>query len=157
MKYRRLTDNELANFEKDFITFLSANTVTGEDWEKVKKETPEKAEELINIFSDIVFDTILPKAQYFIQITPKLLQLYYMGKAMGKVILLQIKDDSALEFTFDKLGEQINYGIESDEIDILTGNKKFVSGRPKEVTELIQSGASVTNEELFMEMAKLIS
>lgn len=157
MKYRRLTDTELAHFEKDFINFLSANTVTGEDWDKVKTETPEKAEELIRIFSDIVFDSILPKAQYFILLTPKLLQLYYMGKAMGKVILLQIKDQSVLEFSFEKLGEQINYGIESDEIEILTGNKKFTSGRTDEVTELIKSGATVTTDDLFMQMAQLIS
>ena len=37
MKYRRLTNEELAELEKEFVRFLVSNTVTSEDWEKINE------------------------------------------------------------------------------------------------------------------------
>ena len=64
MKYRRLTLEELNDMETEFVRFLVSNTVTADDWEKIKKENPERAEGLIEIFSDIVFDKVLEKVKY---------------------------------------------------------------------------------------------
>ena len=40
MKYRILSNKELEPLKDDFIKFLSANTVTGEDWAKIKSNKP---------------------------------------------------------------------------------------------------------------------
>ena len=40
MKFRVLTSKELEPLKDDFIKFLSANTITGEDWNKIKIEKP---------------------------------------------------------------------------------------------------------------------
>ena len=60
-KYRLLTQEELKPLEEDFVKFLSANTVAADDWDKIKKEDPKKAEGLIEIFSDIVWEKALEK------------------------------------------------------------------------------------------------
>ena len=64
MDFRRLTNNELEELKTEFVRFLVSNTVTGDDWEKIKKENPERAEGLIEIFSDIVFKKIISKVEY---------------------------------------------------------------------------------------------
>ena len=46
MKYRILSKEELEPLKDDFIKFLSANTITGEDWVKIKAEKPEEANTL---------------------------------------------------------------------------------------------------------------
>ncbi len=58
-KYRSLSQEELKPLEEDFIKFLAANTVAAEDWDKIKKDDPKKAEGLVEIFSDIVWDKAL--------------------------------------------------------------------------------------------------
>ncbi|MGZ4035866.1 MAG: DUF6495 family protein, partial [Bacteroidia bacterium] len=52
MKYKRLTREELQALEPEFIHFLAAAQVTGKDWEKMKENKLEVAEELIDAFSD---------------------------------------------------------------------------------------------------------
>ena len=64
MKYRILNSKELEPLKDDFIKFLSANTVTGEDWAKIKSNKPNEALKLIEIFSDIVWERSLEKIKY---------------------------------------------------------------------------------------------
>ncbi|GIR12148.1 MAG: hypothetical protein CM15mP23_07230 [Cryomorphaceae bacterium] len=61
MKYRILSSKELEPLKDDFIKFLSANTVTGEDWAKIKSNKPNEALKLVEIFSDIVWEKALDK------------------------------------------------------------------------------------------------
>ena len=61
MKFRVLTTEELEPLKDDFIKFLSANTITGEDWASIKKNKPEEAETLLEMFCDIVWEKSLEK------------------------------------------------------------------------------------------------
>ena len=53
MKYRILSKEELEPLKDDFIKFLSANTITGEDWVKIKAEKPKEANKLLGMFCDL--------------------------------------------------------------------------------------------------------
>ena len=61
MKYRILNNKELEPLKDDFVKFLSSNTVTGEDWDKIKSNKPNEALKLVEIFSDIVWEKALDK------------------------------------------------------------------------------------------------
>ncbi len=62
-KFRSLTHEELESMEKEFIDSLVLNGITGEDWEKLKKESPENAEGICESFSDVVFTKILKQCR----------------------------------------------------------------------------------------------
>ena len=47
MKYRRLSNAELQELEKDFVKFLATNHITATDWVKLKENNPIKVEKLI--------------------------------------------------------------------------------------------------------------
>ena len=64
MKYKRLSIEELKALEKEFISFLASAQITGQDWEKMKVEEASKAEELIDVFSDLVYEKVMNKIQY---------------------------------------------------------------------------------------------
>ena len=79
MRFRRLTTEELTHLEKEFIEFLVSNTVTAEDWVKLKADSPDNAEELIEMFSDVV-----------------------LSKVYGKIVLLEKREkNNLLLFKFD--------------------------------------------------------
>ncbi|MGB0431158.1 MAG: DUF6495 family protein, partial [Bacteroidia bacterium] len=64
MKFERLPQPELKKLEKEFVQFLASNTITADDWVKIKSESTEKADELIDMFSDIVYQKVLEKVEY---------------------------------------------------------------------------------------------
>ena len=61
MKYRLLTDEELKELEEDFKHFLITNHVYNEEWIQLNKTNDKKVKELVELFSDIVFEKALSK------------------------------------------------------------------------------------------------
>jgi len=64
MKYRILTDSELAYLEEDLKHFLIVNGVHAEEWERLNKEEKEKAIQLVEIFSDSVLQKVYEKMSF---------------------------------------------------------------------------------------------
>ncbi|NBC25070.1 MAG: hypothetical protein GVX78_05590 [Bacteroidetes bacterium] len=64
MKYRRLSKEELSELKTEFVRFLAAHSIPADDWEKLKSETPEVAENWIDKFSDLVFEKTLTDINY---------------------------------------------------------------------------------------------
>ncbi len=64
MKFRILSDEELKVFEEDLKHFLIANGIDGSRWEKINKEAPEKAIDLIGIFSDTVLQKVYERIRF---------------------------------------------------------------------------------------------
>ena len=81
-KYKCLTADELQNLEKEFINFLASAQITGSDWEKMKKDEVEKVEELIAVFSDLVYEKVLSKIKFL---------EYRDTKTLNILIVLMIK------------------------------------------------------------------
>jgi hypothetical protein len=64
MKYRILTTDELLHFEEDLKQFLIVNGVHGDEWEQMNRDTPEKAIELVELFSDTVLQKVYEKIEF---------------------------------------------------------------------------------------------
>ena len=58
VKYRYLTDQELQEFEEEFKHFLIANGLHAEEWEKLNNEDPDKAIEVVGLFSNLILDKV---------------------------------------------------------------------------------------------------
>lgn len=63
MKYARLPMADLKDLEKEFIDFLALNGIPASEWERLKKEENEKAEAIIDQFSDVVWEAVLRKIE----------------------------------------------------------------------------------------------
>lgn len=63
MKYARLPMGDLKDLEKEFIDFLALNGIVAKEWERLKKEENEKAEVIIDQFSDVVWEGVLRKVE----------------------------------------------------------------------------------------------
>ena len=64
MKYRMLTADELVPFEEELKQFLIVNGVHGDEWEQMNRDTPEKAIELVELFSDTVLQKVYEKIEF---------------------------------------------------------------------------------------------
>ena len=54
MKFRILRDEELKVLEEDLKHFLIANGIDGDLWKEINENDPDKAIDLVAVFSDIV-------------------------------------------------------------------------------------------------------
>jgi hypothetical protein len=152
MKYRRLTNDELAELETEFIRFLVSNTVTGDDWEKIKKENQERAEGLIEIFSDIVFEKTISKVEYLEMKTPKDLKIFRCNKEEIELMGLKVEGESDLDFTQDISPEEMMVKLQSSDanLQLYSANKKYKDDdRLKEIFQMMQWGSLISEGKLF--------
>src|SRR5690606_17459614 len=99
MKYRILTKEELEELESEFITFLVANGIPGDDWVRIKGNEPEKSQRIIEIFSDVVFEKILSKVHYLEHRQKDVIRICRFGEEKITMNGIRVEGKSAIDFT----------------------------------------------------------
>ncbi|MCG8332157.1 MAG: DUF6495 family protein [Chitinophagales bacterium] len=148
MKYRKLRQEELEGLENDFITFLASNTVTASDWEKIKEDDPQKAESLIEVFSDIVFDKVLSDAKYLEYKTPNDIKTFHFLE--DKIVMngLFVEGNSSFDFTKDQQPEEMLKAVQmsGSKLKLYTAEKKYSRSPEMEAFEMLENGALISKD-----------
>jgi len=154
MKYKRLGTNELKELEKEFIIFLSSAQITGLDWDKMKKNEQEKAEELIDVFSDLVYEKVMSKIFFLEFRDKKELNIFHFED--DKIVLngIRMKEDSSINLLSDDLFSEWNAN-KSNEISIIKTEKVYIKERGIEIFEMLEKGCYITDDKLFKAIADL--
>ena len=64
MKYRMLSEEELQIFEEDLKQFLIVNGVHNDEWVEMNSNNPDKARDLVGVFSDSVLQKVYEKIRF---------------------------------------------------------------------------------------------
>ena len=59
MKYARLTKEQLEELHPEFITFLATQSIDKKEWDEIKQNKPQIAEQEIDVFSDLIWEKAL--------------------------------------------------------------------------------------------------
>ena len=162
MTFRRLTNEELAPLEKKFIQFLVSNTITGDDWAKMKERRPEQAMGLIDIFSDIIFEESLKKVQFLTLTLPKELKIFYFKEDGIELLGLGVDENSMIDFT---KGEEwlkslqhtdLSSGTHEGGVSVFKTEKKYAETREVEIFKMIESGCRITDSYLHDMLQKIV-
>jgi len=148
MKYKRLTNEELQALEKEFVNYLAAAQITAGDWENMKKNEIKKAEELIDVFSDMVYEKVTGKINFLEYRDKKTLNIYHCNEEGIVLVGLKVSENSTLDLTAADVLSQWNNNHDNA-ISIIKSEKKYVKDRGVEVFELLQSGCFITDDKLF--------
>lgn len=148
MKYKRLESAELKELEKEFIHFLSAAQITGADWEKMKVAEMEKAEELIEVFSDLVYEKVMGKIEYLEYRDNKSLNIFHFTNDKIVLMGLRVKENQSLDLMADNVFEQWNQSS-MNAVNLVKTEKGYLKERGLEVFELLQTGCFITDGSLF--------
>ncbi len=160
MKYRRLRQDELQELESDFVKFLAANTVTAQEWVKLKEEEPEKAERLIELFSDIVFDQILERVEYLELKTPKDFRTFQCQEDRIEMLGLLVDGKTEFDFTQNLSPQQMmaNIQLSGAKLKMYRGERTYKTDRKLEVFALMEQGALISKKgEMFHTLKNLRS
>jgi hypothetical protein len=150
MKFRRLTDEELALFEQDLIQFLIVNHVYKEEWAALNAAQPEKAEELIQLFSDHVLQIVYEKVQFLELRTLDSCFVFHCQQEHLELIAIQKKE--ATDPTVDlSTPESIHDALQhhSEQLTFFRHRKDYSLERESEIHQLITQGCVNSSQEFW--------
>lgn len=154
-KYQRLSKEELENLREDFIRFIASQGIDAEAWVKMKEESIEQADELIDIYSDLVWDQALNKCQYLEHISAKEFKAIHFTDDKALVYGLRVKEGSDLNLNTDAFQDVVNKGLSTNEIELFTASKSYEKERETEMFTWIQQGGYMSDQSWYSELQRL--
>jgi cag pathogenicity island protein 24 len=148
MKYSRLTKEQFDSLSQEFIHFLATQSITAKEWGSIKTNEPKVAEQELDIFSDLVWEGVLSKAEYLENISAQQLFLFRIEETeMDLIVVKATKSDVDISTAAGYKWLQENFA--SDEVEFLTAKKDFSEDKKLDIFNLIQQGAVITKGELY--------
>jgi len=147
-KYRSLTTEELHGLEKEFVDYLVVNGITGEDWVKMKEQDLAKAEKIIDLFSNVVFEGILRKVKFLEFRGKTILKCFQCLNQKMVLVVMEAAKDSQADFT-DPIFIAKASTAPPEDLHIYTTDKVYKDNREKELFDLIESGCMIADGKLF--------
>ncbi len=135
MHYPCLTLAQLEALETDFVAFLILNGVEGETWKTLNETNPSKAQELANLFSQVVWEKVLKETRHVKRVSETERVFGFLGEEQG---ILLIGQQNPNGWVFHK------------------ANKHWGNNRESEVFALLQQGFERANEQEFNEVSQLL-
>ncbi len=148
MKYARLTKEQLEEMHQEFINFLATQSITAEEWEQIKKEKPEAAEEELDIFSDLIWEGVLNKVEYLEHFSLNQMFLFQITTATINLIAVKVENE-AIDITTREGYAWLQNNLMDDSVNIFTSTKAMSDDRNKDIFALIKQGANITKGELY--------
>lgn len=148
MKYRRLRQDELEQFEEEFVKFLASNHVTAEDWEQLKADSPKKVEGLIEIFSDIIFDKVLATVEYLEWRRPKDFRTFHFAENNIQLLGILATRSRTIDFTAGDPILQIIEKAKSENsaLQLFSAERTYKKEKAIEIFELLEQGALISRD-----------
>ncbi len=157
MKYQRLSSAELDNLKDDFIRFIASQGIDAGAWKKMKSEELDAAEEIIDIYSDLVYDQSLSKCIYLEHISAKEFKTIRFDDDVAIVHGIKVNADSDINLNTPDFQESVQKGLLTNEIEVFTATKKHESLRELEMFEWLKKGAYMADEKWHLEIGRLIT
>lgn len=149
MKYKRLSNEELQELEPEFVNFLATNQIIASEWVDLKANNPARVEELIEVFSDMVFDNVLKKIKYVEHVTRQDWMVFHCKEDGLHMIGIQLSDESGLDLTDPDFFKHWNEAEDSIGITMYSKEQTYAEEREKVIFHLLESGCTIAEEKLF--------
>ena len=155
MKYARLTQQQFEELNQEFINFLATQSITAEEWKKLKTEKPEVAEEELDVFSDLIWEGVLANVKYLENISERHMHLFELTDKEMKLVSVKILNPEI------DLRTKVGFGwfkrnFQSDYVEYLTASKAYSDDKNADKFDLIQQGAVITKGDLYQWFDQII-
>lgn len=155
MKYTRLTKEQLEELNQEFSTFLATQSIDKAEWDKIKLEKPEVAEQELDVFSDLIWEGVLSKAEFLEHFSKNHIFLFQIYDTyVQSIVLKSLVPD--VDFLTKEGLQWLSDNMFSETIEMKVGKKVFTEERNTSVFALIQQGAFLSDGQLFKQINSII-
>lgn len=155
MKYSRLTKEQFEELHSEFVNFLATQAIDKVEWDKIKADTPEIAEQELDVFSDLIWEGVLSRAKYLEHFSKNHIFLFQCFDTYIQSIVLKSLVPEINFLTKDGL-QWLSDNMFTETIEIKTGKKVFTEERNNSIFELIKQGSVLTDGQLFKQIISII-
>jgi hypothetical protein len=148
MKYRILTAEERPLFDEDFKYFLISNGVKNEEWEEMNEKEAEKAQNLVELFSDAVLDIVYKKIKYIEFRSAGSCLVFHCKDEEIEVISILPKKGASVDLSTP---ESIHKSLQNSATDlqIFQSKKTYSSERELEIHQMLEQGCVNSHKDFW--------
>ncbi|MEN9981800.1 MAG: hypothetical protein RL542_1587 [Bacteroidota bacterium] len=155
MKYSRLTKEQFEELHPEFINFLASQSIDKAEWDTIKENQPEVAEQELDVFSDLIWEGVLTKAEYLEHFSKNHIFLFQCFDTYVNSIVLKSLVPEIDFLTKDGL-QWLSDNMFTETIEMKIGKKVFTEERNASVFALIQQGAFLSDGQLYQQINSII-
>ncbi|MFN7675180.1 DUF6495 family protein [Flavobacterium sp.] len=155
MKYKRLTREQFEALHKEFSNFLATQSIDKAEWDSIKANKPEVADQELDVFSDLIWEGVLTNAHYLEHFSKNHIFLFHCQEKLIQSIVLK-----ALETQVDFMQKEglqwLSDNMFTDTVEIHIGKKEYQIERNMAIFDLITEGAILSDGQLYLQINGII-
>lgn len=155
MKYTRLTKEQFEELHPEFTNFLATQAIDKAEWDQLKIENPDVAEQELDVFSDLIWEGVLTRAVYLEHFSKNHIFLFKSDVQFIESIVLKSVDKNVNFLTKEGL-QYVSDHLFTDLIEMKIGKKFFEEERNVALFQLIQQGAILSDGHLYNQIDSII-
>ena len=155
MKYDRLTKEQFEELHPEFINFLASQAIDKAEWDTIKTNSPEIAEQELDVFSDLIWEGVLTRAEYLENFSKNHIFLFQCFSTHIQSIVLK---SLVTEINFlTKEGLQwLSDNMFTSTIEMKVGKKQFTEERNISIFSLIKQGSFLSDGQLYNQIQDVV-
>lgn len=156
MKYARLSKEQFKSLHEEFSIFLASQSIDKIKWDQIKTENPTLTDELLNLFSDMVWDQSLDKIAYLENRSDHHLFLFKCIDVQIDLILIRVDEDCPSLMQKDyKLW--LSENLSDPRVTIFESSRSFPDDSKSEKFKLMSQGATVSDGKTYEDLKSFLS
>lgn len=139
----------------EFSRFLAAQSINAQEWEQIKQEKPEVAEQELDVFSDLVWEGVIKAAKFLEHRSKGQLFLFELAEDQIHLIAVRVTNpeiDLTAEEGMNWLGENLG----SEAVQLYTSSNSYGADKGAAIFDLIQKGAVLTSGEVYRQLREIV-
>ena len=155
MKYKRLTKEQFEALHKEFSNFLATQSIDKTEWDSIKANRPEVAEQELDVFSDLIWKGVLTNAHYLEHFSKNHIFLFHCQEKLIQSIVLKALEPQ-VDFMQKEGLQWLSDNMFTDTVEIHIGKKEYQTERNKAIFDLITEGAILSDGQLYLQINGII-
>ena len=155
MKYKRLTKEQFEELHKEFSNFLATQSIDKKEWDEIKANKPDVAEQELDVFSDLIWEGVLTSAQFLEHFSKNHIFLFHCQEKLIQSIVLKSLVPEVDFLTKEGL-QWLSDNMFTENVEMHLGKKEYDEERNLAIFNLITQGAILSDGQLYIQINGII-
>jgi hypothetical protein len=155
MKYKRLSKEQFESLHQEFANFLASQSIDKKEWDLLKANNHEVAEQELDVFSDLIWEGVLTNTNFLEHFSKNHIFLFHCQEKLIQSIVLKSLDPTIDFMNQDGL-KWLGDNLFTDNVEMHLGKKEYDQERNAAIFELILQGAILSDGQLYIQVNSII-
>lgn len=155
MKYKRLTKEQFEELHQEFANFLATQSIDKQEWDDIKTNKPQVAEQELDVFSDLVWEGVLNNAKFLEHFSKNHIFLFHCQELQLQTIIIKSLVPKVDFLTKEGL-QWLSDNLFTETVELHTGKKEYNNDRNESIFQLIVDGAILSDGQLYNQIQGIV-